>query len=145
MYGSPPPYKRDQRDAVTVCANVFGLGVGLETSRAMMEFRACPSSKACRPRGPHFLPGSLARRLGGSATALIARRRRGWASEASGVGAKTYPNSDSTLDPRLAIVRHHRVAERRSGGGDGGETNGAATTPADGVARSGEPGDDGAL
>ena len=70
LSGPPPPYKRDQRDAVTVWANVFGLGVRLETSRAMMGFARARPQKRPATR-PHFLPGSLARCLGGSAIALV--------------------------------------------------------------------------
>lgn len=47
MYGSPPPHQRDQRDGVIVCANVFGLSVGLEAPRATMECaRARPQKRA---------------------------------------------------------------------------------------------------
>ena len=53
MYGPPPPYKRDQRDGVTVCANVFGLDVGLQTPRAMMEFARA------RPQKIHGLRGRI--------------------------------------------------------------------------------------
>jgi len=54
MYGPLPPHQRDQRNGVTVCANVFGLCAGLETPRATME---------CARARPQKRPGLVGRIL----------------------------------------------------------------------------------